>query len=240
MATTKQQRRFNGAKNVVAAHRRNSKTATTTAPAATEQEQQEVLVNLDASPVNGASAEPAAPQAPAEAPEVAEAPEPAAVAGLTTQQELELIAQGIKTLLQIDGDIDLTPEGLMAVGLRTIRQTLVAILANEGAVEAIRAKKEELVSKAKALIAEATETAPVAAEPAPAAEPAAAPVDKAVHKLASWSTVKHAYKGVFCFTVPTTDVVSPEAIIEETGEANYVRLENGAIGYQKKLVQDSN
>ena len=168
--TTKNQRRNNGVQNVVAAQKR-SNAKTPAAPVAPET----MVVGLDASPVNS----PAAPATPAEPaastePEVPAAPakpdaEPAAVAGLTTQQEMELIAQGIKTLLQIDSDIDLTPEGLMAVGLRTIRQTLVAILANEDAVEAIRAKKEELVSKAKAWIAEATATEPEA----PAAEPAA-------------------------------------------------------------------
>jgi hypothetical protein len=195
MATTKQQRRFNGAKNVVAAHRRNSKTTTATAPAApvapvvpaaTEQAEA-IVVNLDASPVNApaAPAEPAAapevpvvpedPKATAEAPEVPEqkepatpaAPaEPAAPAGFTVEQELSFIGMGLKTLLGVEQDIPTTPEDLLLLGLRTARQTLMGLLANEEVVAGIQAKKVELLNKAKALVP----TAPAAAaEPAPAA-----------------------------------------------------------------------
>lgn len=191
MATTKQQRRFNGLQNAVAAHRRNSSktTAAPAAPAAAATEQAEVLtVKLDASPVNSAPAAPAEPaaapevpvvpedsKAAAEAPEVPEqkepatpaAPaEPAAPAGFTVEQELSFIGMGLKTLLGVEQDIPTTPEDLLLLGLRTARQTLMGLLANEEVVAGIQAKKVELLNKAKALVP----TAPAAAaEPAPAA-----------------------------------------------------------------------
>lgn len=163
MATTKRNRRFSGMSNVVAAHRRNSKPAAPAAPAATEQS--EILtVDLDASPVNGKPAAPAAPAAapevPSAAPEVPEQKEPAesvdvppaAPAGFTAEQEIALIAMGLKTLLGIEGDVPLTPEGLLNIGLRTARQALTGILADEAMVAGIKAKREELMGKAKALI----------------------------------------------------------------------------------------
>lgn len=206
--TTKQQRRNNGVQNVVAAQKRsNSKPAMPTAPVVPATEQSEaVVVNLDASPVN-APAAPAEPAVPAEA-EQTPAVEPVAAAEqeatpvsdtepvteptpatYTNRQEVEMIIMGLQNLLGIKGDFDLTPEGLMTVGLRTVRQTLMAILADGEAVEAIRAKKEELVSKAKVLIAEATETAAApAAEPAPppAAEVRQEPRVIATGSLARW------------------------------------------------------
>lgn len=266
MATTKRQRRFNGMANVVAAQRRNSKT-TATVPAATEQAEA-IVVNLDASPVNAEA--PTAPEA--AAPAVAE-PEQAPVADTATpvpdteqptytnRQELEMILMGLQSLLGISTTIPMSPEGLLNLGLRTIRLTISNILRDEETVRFIRDKKEEVIEMGMAWIAEATAPAPAtapaepevaepeapaeaAAPAAPAAEPAAEPEAPAapasepeevvVHKLKEWCTVKHAYKGEFCFTVPTTDVVPPEAVIEETGEAKYIRLENGAIGFQKK------
>lgn len=165
MATTKRQRRFNGMANVVAAHRRNNKPAAPAAPAApvapVVPEQPEVItVDLDASPVNGASAEPAAP---AEAPEVPAAPaapakpdaepaEPAAPTGFTIEQEVALIAAGLKTLLGVEQGIPTTPEDLLLLGLRTARQTVMAVIADEESLKAIHAKRDELMNKVKALV----------------------------------------------------------------------------------------
>lgn len=245
MATTKQQRRFNGMKSVIAAQKRNN--AKTPSPAAPAAEQQEaVVLKLEAAPVNAPATAPAAPQAPtapevpvvpedpkatAEAPEVPEqkepaAPEvpetPAAPTDFTVEQELSFIATGLKTLLGVEGDMPLTPEALMSVGLRTVRQTLMAILANDEAVEAIRGKKQELISKAKALIPPPSTTAPAA--PAPAAE--------AVHQPLGWYWGNKRYNGVCCFTVLPDEKVDPETIIEEDGCGRFIRLPNGSVGYQ--------
>ena len=85
-----------------------------------------------------------------------------------------MIVMGLQNLLGIKGPINLTPEGLMTVGLRTVRQTIMAILANDEAVEAIRDKKQELLDKAANLGKKApAATAPAEAPAAPADEPAA-------------------------------------------------------------------
>lgn len=194
MTTTKQQRRFNGLQNAVAAHRRNSNKATTasTAPAAESQQQETLTVKLEVSPVN-APAEPSVPVTPAapETPTALAAPE-----SFTAEQEMAMIATGLKTLLGLEGDINLTPEGLMKIGLRTVRQTLVAILANEETVRFIRAKKEGVIEMGMAWIAEATAPAAPAEPEAPAApaEPAPPPAAEvrqeprvlAVGSLARW------------------------------------------------------
>ena len=213
--TTKQQRRNNGVQNVVAAQKRsNAKTPATpvvpVVPAATEQEQP-LVVQLDVSPVNATPAEPAVPaepeQTPAAEPEqpaaaapaeaeqtpAAEPEQPAAAApaGFTNQQEMEFILQGIKTLLGIKEDVPLTTDGLMALGLRTVRQTLMGVLANEEAMAGIKEKREELISKAKALVPQTS--------PAAAAEPAQAEVRQeprvlAVGSLARWLPSGHMAK----------------------------------------------
>ena len=187
MATTKQQRRFSGMQNVAAAHRRNSKT-TTAAPAPAAEQTDVLTVKLEVSPVNSvpaAPAEPAAapevpvvpedPKAAAEAPEVPEQKEPAtpaapaAPSAFSVEQELQFIAMGLKTLLGVKGDLPLTRDGLLLVGLRTVRQTLMGVLANEEAMAGIKEKREELISKAKALVPQTSpaEAAGATAEAAP-------------------------------------------------------------------------
>ena len=187
--TTKQQRRNNGVQNVVAAQKRsNNKTVTTAAPAApaaAATEQAEVLtVKLDASPVNGTPEAPAAPEA--AAPAVAE-PEQAPVADTATpvpdteqptytnRQELEMILMGLQSLLGISTTIPMSPEGLLNLGLRTIRLTISNILRDEETVRFIRDKKEEVIEMGMAWIAEATAPAAPAEPEAPAAEPAPPP-----------------------------------------------------------------
>lgn len=148
--------------------------------AAVSAEPTTTVVELDASPVNSAPAAPAAPEAPAEpaapaatetpevvpedtkaateshevaeTPEVPETPETPAVPEFTIEQELAFIATGLKTLLGVKGDVPLTPEGLATLGLRTARQALMALLADEEVVAGIRAKKDEVLNKAKALV----------------------------------------------------------------------------------------
>lgn len=175
MANQKENRRNNGMANVVAAQKRSNNKAAA-APAVPATEQEVMTVKLDASPVNAEA--PAVPEA--AAPVVAE-PEQAPVADTATpvpdteqptytnRQELEMILMGLQSLLGISTTIPMSPEGLLNLGLRTIRLTISNILRDEETVRFIRDKKEEAIEVAKAWIAEAAETATAPAEPA--AEP---------------------------------------------------------------------
>lgn len=155
--TTKQQRRNNGVQNVVAAQKRsNNKTVTTAAPAApaaAATEQAEVLtVKLDASPVNSVPAAPAEPAAAPEVPVVPEDPkaaaEPAAPAAPVVQGKVDLIATGLKTLLELEAEIPFTLDGLKEVALDTAIATLAAVLADEKKTQQIREAKASLIGKA--------------------------------------------------------------------------------------------